>query len=65
MATAAQRIAELERQVAELAAEMQDLRAEAFASRAFEEIRTSALSAGRAPAAPPRRTRHLHAVGAR
>ena len=58
-----QRISDLERQVADLAAEVRDLREEAFVLRTLEERRVRLADGGRPPAVPPRRPRHLHAVG--
>jgi hypothetical protein len=61
MTAQAQRIADLERQVAELAAEVGTLRAEAFIVRTIEEIRAGA-AAPRMPGPSPRRPRHLSVV---
>jgi hypothetical protein len=59
MATSAQRIADLERQVADLAAEVEKLRGQAATLYTLEEmwIRHGWQDSG--PAAPPRRRRHL------
>jgi hypothetical protein len=64
MATMAQRLAELERQVADLAAEVRDLRTQAFTWRTYEEMRLERMErlAGAPAAVPPRRLRHLQAV---
>jgi hypothetical protein len=53
-------VAGLEDQVADLAAEVRDLRAQAFVIRTLEEVRAGVWQP---PAAPSRRPRHLHAVG--
>lgn len=57
-----QRIADLECQVTDLAAEVAKLRAEAFAVRTLEETRVRLAGGWRPAAPPPRRPRHLHAV---
>jgi hypothetical protein len=65
MATAAQRIADLERQVAELAETVKRVAAEAdiyHTIQNFDEMRLE-RQAGVWPAAPSRRPRHLHLVG--
>jgi hypothetical protein len=65
MATAGQRIADLERQVAELAETVKRVAAEAdiyHTIQSFDEMRLE-RQAGVRPAAPARRPRHLHSVG--
>lgn len=59
--TDAQRIADLERKVAALAGEVQDLRAKAFRLRTVEEIRADAYR--QESSGPPCRPRHLRVVG--
>jgi hypothetical protein len=62
MATAAQRIADLERQLADFSADVRDLRAEAFVIKCLEGMRLE-RQAGVRPTVPPRRPRHLQVVG--
>jgi hypothetical protein len=59
-----QRIADLERQLADLTARFAKLEHQAFVVRTLEEARVRYLEGGSAPAVTPvRRPRHLHAVG--
>jgi hypothetical protein len=58
-----QRLSDLERMVAEQAAEIEDLRAEAFVLRTLEEMMVRQCAGGSAPAVPPRRRGHLRLVG--
>jgi hypothetical protein len=60
--TAAQRIADLEDQVAGLAAEVRDLRVQAFLMRTAEEV-WAGTRAAPAAAVLPRGLRHLSVVG--
>lgn len=63
MATAAQRLAELERRVAELANEVKSLREQAIALGILNEMREMRAEARQPPGAPSHHPRHLHAVG--
>jgi hypothetical protein len=56
-----QRVADLERQLADLRAEVKAVREQAGVIRAFEEVRAMYLEGDGTPAAP-RRPRHLRAV---
>jgi hypothetical protein len=62
MTGAEQRIADLEHQVADLTATVHRLCMESIVLHVLEESLTE-RQAGPCPAVPPRRPRHLHAVG--
>ncbi len=62
MTAAQQRIAELERQVAELAATVQKVARDAATVKTLDEMRR-ARQVNPGPAVPLRRPRHLYAVG--
>ncbi len=62
MAATEQRLADLERRVAELTASLEEVAAKAAVVRTLNEMRLDRLADVR-PAVPPRRPRHLHAVG--
>ena len=62
MAVGEQRLAALERQVANLSAEVKDLRAQAFVLRTLEEMMVRECLGGGAPAVAPRQPRHLVAL---
>jgi hypothetical protein len=61
-ATPERRIADLERQVAELAGEVRDLREQAFVLRTLEEMWIRFRMDGGRPAAPGGPQRHLAAL---
>ena len=62
MTAAQQRMADLERQVAELRTEMETLRDTAFKLSTLEEMMLRHRMGGGVPAAPPVRPRHLVAL---
>jgi hypothetical protein len=64
MATSAQRLADLEQQVADLATEMQHLQEQAFTLMTLEQIvlKHQVLYPGQSDTAEPSRPRHLVAV---
>ena len=62
MATTEQRLAELERQVAELSASLEGVAAQAAVVRTLTEMRLDRLAAVWPAGSSPRRPCHLHAV---